>query len=99
MRRVSESESDENFIVFEELSPPRATSSLDTTYSKRPRQVSECSDDFILFEDGTEDACLRYDTTDEDFYLTDSTDDDTDSSTDDGKSLSFSTPKFLILTF
>lgn len=83
MRRVSESESDDNFIVFEDISP-RPTCSLDTYQRQRPHQVSECSDDFILFEDGTEDACLRYDTTDEDFYLTDSTD-DTDSSSDDGK--------------
>lgn len=96
---MSESESDDSFIVFdsfEDISPRTATatatttsssSSQDNTYQKRPRQLSECSDDFILFEDGNEDACLRYDTTDEDFYLTDSTDDETDScsSSDDGK--------------
>lgn len=98
MRRVSESESDDSFIVFEDVKSPPATitstattssSSQDTTatYQKRPRQLSECSDDFILFEDGSDDVCLRYDTTDEDFYLTDSTDDDTDScsSSDDGE--------------
>lgn len=106
MRHVSESESDDSFIVFEDISPRVSTapeaaaatttatsaaaassSSQDATYQKRSRQLSECSDDFILFEDGSDDACLRYDTTDEDFYLTDSTDDETDScsSSDDGE--------------
>ncbi|XP_055312283.1 uncharacterized protein LOC129574368 [Sitodiplosis mosellana] len=90
-RRISEtSESDESFIVFEDNSP-RSTTSIDdlitksttnlrdNTY-KRQRQISECSDDFILFEDDTDDLCRRYDTTDEDF--TDSTD-DSDNSEDE----------------
>ncbi|XP_031632459.1 uncharacterized protein LOC116346518 [Contarinia nasturtii] len=78
-RRTSEIESDDSFIVFEESSP-KSTNSVDdligttpttTTlknYYNRQRQLSECSDDFILFEGDPDD-----DTTDEDF--TDSTDD------------------------
>lgn len=64
-RRTSETESDDSFIVFED--------------NKRQRQLSECSDDFILFADDDADYCGKCDTTDEDF--TDSTD---DSDTDDG---------------
>lgn len=82
IRHVSESESDDSFIMFEEDISLRSPSSRNTL-SQRSRQLSECSDDFILFEDGTEDVCLRYDTTDEDCYLTDSTDDETNSSSDD----------------
>lgn len=89
VRRTSETESDDSFIVFEECSP-KSTCSVDSLMPKhtalkdqykRQRQLSECSDDFILFtddvDDGTQYHCY---TTDEDF--TDST--DTDCS-DDGK--------------
>lgn len=92
-RRNSEtSESDDSFIVFEDNSPKASTSIDDLmankttpkdTY-KRQRQISECSDDFIMFDDEADDL-LRYDTTDEDF--TDSTDDSDNS--DDGKCTSF----------
>lgn len=86
-RRSSETESDDSFIIFEECSP-RSMTSVDDLMSKqaalkdsyrRQRQISECSDDFILFEDDVDDCSRRYDTTDEDF--TDSTD-DSDSSED-----------------
>lgn len=86
-RYPSETESDDSFIVFEENSP-RCTASADDptlrsttlkpTY-QRERQISECSDDFILFEHDTADNGCLYDTTDEDF--TDSTD---DSDSEDG---------------
>lgn len=91
-RRISETESDDSFIVFEECSP-KSTTTLDDlmpqcaaladTY-KRQRHLSDCSDDFILFTEDVDD-CYTYTpncyTTDEDF--TDSTD-DSDCS-DDGK--------------
>lgn len=97
-RRASETESDDSFIVFEDSSP-RSTVSVDDLSPriaalkdsyKRQRQLSECSDDFILFEDDNADnygnCSYRFDcTTDEDF--TDSTDDTDD--TDDGKLLIF----------
>lgn len=84
--RLSETESDDSFIVFEDSSPRSTTSSVDDlnlriaalkdSY-KRQRQLSECSDDFILFTDDVEDCNYRYNcTTDEDF--TDSTDDSDD---------------------
>lgn len=97
--RAIETESDDSFIVFEECSPRRTAIGGDELMAKyatttpptpplkdtckRQRQLSECSDDFILFEEEATDDCAyrRYDTTDEDF--TDSTD-DSDSS-DDGK--------------
>lgn len=88
-RRASETESDDSFIVFEDSSPRSTTSADDLKPKiaalkdcyKRHRQLSECSDDFIFFEDDNDDCGHRYDyTTDEDF--TDSTDDSENS--DDG---------------
>lgn len=86
-RRTSETESDDSFIVFEECSPKSTTSVDDlmpkqSTFYKRQRQLSDCSDDFILFADDDDDdgSHLHCYTTDEDF--TDSTDDSDGS--DDG---------------
>lgn len=77
-RRMTDSENDDSFIVFEDYSPNTWISIDDVmahpTNQNRQRQPSECSDDFIQFADDTDDGTHHYcDTTDEDF--TDSTDD------------------------
>lgn len=78
--RGSESESDDSFIVFQDISPCKSTPIRNTyNFQQRSRQLSECSssDDFIVFENGSRDTSFCYDTT-----TTDDDDYDEDDETD-----------------
>lgn len=88
-QRITEAENDDNFIVFEDSSPrdehfARQLTKQDTC--RRQRQLSECSDDFIVFDDRfDEDNYLYNDTTDEDFSeSTDDSDNDMEDYSDTG---------------
>lgn len=95
--RLSETESDDSFIVFDDDNCSKSPS-VDEVSSRnsalrksyvRQRQLSECSDDFICFENDSNDG-RDYDesTGDEDFSdSTDDTDDSDDSDTDSGKGI------------
>lgn len=65
---VSESESDDSFIVFQDISPCKSTPIRDTyNFRRRSREISECSsDDFIVFENGSRDTSFCYETTTDD---------------------------------
>lgn len=66
--RASESESDDSFIIFQDISPYKSTAIRDTyNFRRRSRQISECSsDDFIVFENGSRDTSFCYETTTDD---------------------------------
>lgn len=85
--RLSESESDDNFIVFDGINSKSVSTdnligcdfgNVRKTYA-RQRQISECSDDFICFEYDENDALnyLRSDErTDDEFTESDDSDDE-----------------------
>lgn len=85
-RKVSETDSEDSFIVFEEFSPCRSKATVRDSYNfRRPSQVSDCSDvDFLRIENGTNDTLLDCDdATDDDTDLTDTSVNDTEYSSAD----------------
>lgn len=93
--RLSESESEDNYIVFDGIHSKSVSAddligsdfeNVRKTYA-RQRQISECSDDFICFEYDESDLanCMHEeDTTDEEFSESDDSDDESsDSDSDD----------------
>lgn len=84
-RRLSESESDDSFIVFQDISPCKSTSNCNVyNFKRRSPQISESSsDDFIVFENGSKDTSFCYDTTTDDENDTDGSDTEHYSNADD----------------
>lgn len=92
--RLSESESEDNYIVFDGVNTKSVSTDdlIGCDYenarrtSTRQRQMSECSDDFICFEYDESDLanCIHSDqTTDEEFSDTDDSDDESSDSEPD----------------
>lgn len=91
--RLSESESEDNYIVFDGINSKSVSANsligcdyenVRKTYA-RQRQISECSDDFICFEYDESDIanCMQSDeTTDEEFTDSDDSDDESSDSDD-----------------
>lgn len=92
--RLSESESEDNYIVFDGINSKSISAddligsdfeNVRRTYA-RQRQISECSDDFICFEYDESDLanCIHDDeTTDEEFSDSDDSDDESSDSDSD----------------